>query len=85
MLNQLIRLDLSKNLIHNLNPKYYLYFDEDKKILALLKILKFSSAPELNCLDFGCGSGDKVKFLRDNGYNFVGCDIAFKEGNLLIF
>ena len=51
-----------------------------KKILALLKILKFSSAPELNCLDFGCGSGDKVKFLRDNGYNFVGCDIAFKEG-----
>ena len=51
-----------------------------EKILALLKILKLPTNPQLCCLDFGCGSGDKVKFLRDSGYNFVGCDIVFKEG-----
>ena len=51
-----------------------------EKLSALLKILKLPTAPQLPCLDFGCGSGDKVKFLRDCGYNFVGCDIAFKEG-----
>ena len=51
-----------------------------EKLSALLKVLKLPVAPQLSCLDFGCGSGDKVKFLRDCGYNFIGCDIAFKEG-----
>jgi ubiquinone/menaquinone biosynthesis C-methylase UbiE len=55
-----------------------------EKLSALLKILKLPTAPQLSCLDFGCGSGDKVKFLRDCGYNFVGCDIAFKEGEFTI-
>lgn len=51
-----------------------------KKLIALFKLLGIPNAPEDTLLDFGCGSGDKVKFLRDNHYNFVGCDIEFKPG-----
>ena len=51
-----------------------------KKLIALFELLKLPNASHENLLDFGCGSGDKVKFLRDNNYNFVGCDIEFKSG-----
>jgi SAM-dependent methyltransferase len=51
-----------------------------KKLISLFDLLKVPNMPHLVFLDFGCGSGDKVKFLRDNGYNFIGCDIEFKSG-----
>ena len=51
-----------------------------KKLIELLKLLNVPQKQELLFLDFGCGSGDKVKFLRENNYNIVGCDIEFKSG-----
>jgi SAM-dependent methyltransferase len=53
---------------------------EGKKIITLLQSLEVKNAPEASLLDFGCGSGDKLKFLRDSGYNFIGCDMEFKPG-----
>lgn len=51
-----------------------------EKLIALLELLDVPNTSDFSLLDFGCGSGDKVKFLRDNYYNFVGCDIEFKAG-----
>jgi len=31
-------------------------------------------------LDLGCGAGDLVKVMRDQGYKGYGCDLSFKEG-----
>lgn len=53
---------------------------EGKKIATLLKLLEVPNSAETSLLDFGCGSGEKVKFLRECGYNFIGCDIEFKNG-----
>ncbi len=50
------------------------------KLISLFELLEVPNKLDFSLLDFGCGSGDKVKFLRDNGYNFVGCDIEFKLG-----
>jgi SAM-dependent methyltransferase len=32
-------------------------------------------------LDLGCGAGDLVKVMRDQGYKGYGCDLSFKQGH----
>ncbi len=49
----------------------------------MLKILKknlCSVQMESKILDFGCGNGDFVQKLRQDGYNAYGCDLKFKQG-----
>ncbi|MGC9325532.1 MAG: class I SAM-dependent methyltransferase [Desulfomonilia bacterium] len=39
----------------------------------------YSFTREAAILDFGCGSGGTVEYLRAQGYRAYGCDIAFKH------
>ncbi len=52
------------------------------KLSLKLKIIKefgFEINPQSVILDFGCGSGEYVKELREHGYEAFGCDISFKK------
>ena len=49
-------------------------------LIKTLEAEGYKITPESKMLDFGCGAGDLVHLLRENGYNTVGCDVQFKDG-----
>jgi len=52
-------------------------FECKTKVLASLGLPLQSEA---TILDFGCGAGNLVQAIRDQGYNAYGIDLAFKGG-----
>jgi len=46
----------------------------------LLDSLDQSLEKGADILDLGCGAGDLVKVMRDQGYKGYGCDLSFKVG-----
>ena len=46
----------------------------------LLDTLTYPLKQGADILDLGCGAGDLVKVMRDQGYSGYGCDLSFKEG-----
>lgn len=47
--------------------------------VQLLKDLSYEISPESTILDFGCGDGDTVLALKEDGYNAYGCDILLSS------
>jgi len=41
---------------------------------------QYAAKPGMTVLDYGCGAGDTVALLREDGFNAVGCD-TFYAGN----
>ena len=58
--------------------------EKNKLISRYEKILSDYQINLKDCkiLDFGCGSGDKVRSFRSLNYDAFGCDFKFKEGIL---
>lgn len=52
----------------------------DKTLLEVAACLGKAMKPSARILDFGCGSGGRVKALREAGYDAYGVDIKFKAG-----
>ncbi|MDC0325839.1 class I SAM-dependent methyltransferase [bacterium] len=51
------------------------------KSIALEWVEELNISKSETLLDIGCGNGDTVYLLRSKGYQAIGIDVEFKEGN----
>lgn len=70
--------------LDSVTPKFINALDYRRKIQAKLIFKKFSNIlKQGSCLDYGCGRGEFLKYLRSNDVNAFGCDIQVSDENLL--